>query len=52
MIAAGCDVGSLTVKTVILKDNKLLGYDIVPATSNAVQSASDAMDHLLEKLNL
>jgi predicted CoA-substrate-specific enzyme activase len=52
MIAAGCDVGSLTVKTVILEDNKILGYEIIPATSNAVQSASDAMDYLLAKLNL
>ncbi len=30
MIVAGCDVGSLNGKAVILKDGEILSYSIVP----------------------
>ncbi len=52
MITAGCDVGSLTVKAVVLKDKEILGYENVPASAYAVKSSLEAMDKLLGKLEL
>ncbi len=52
MITAGCDVGSLTVKAVVLKDRQILGYENIPATAYAIQSAHEVMDKLVGKLKL
>jgi predicted CoA-substrate-specific enzyme activase len=52
MIIAGCDVGSLTGKTVILKDEEILSYSIVPTTPKPERTARNAMDEALEKGNL
>ena len=52
MITAGLDVGSLTVKAVVLKDSKILGYENIPATASAVKSSHTAMKTLLGKLML
>jgi predicted CoA-substrate-specific enzyme activase len=52
MITAGCDVGSLTVKAVVLEDRQILGYEIIPATVHAVESSRQVMDKLLERLKL
>ncbi len=52
MITAGCDVGSLTVKAAVLRDREILGYEIIPATADAVRSAGEVMDKLLLKLDL
>jgi predicted CoA-substrate-specific enzyme activase len=52
LIAAGCDIGSLTVKAAVLKDNKMLGYEIIPAGAEAVKSATAVMDTLLGRLGL
>ncbi len=52
MIIAGCDVGSLTGKAVILKDEEILSYSIVPTTPKPERTARNAMDEALEKGNL
>ncbi len=52
MITAGCDVGSLTVKAVIMKNDEILGSELIPATTKAVQSAQKVMDKLLARLEL
>ncbi|MFX1280395.1 MAG: acyl-CoA dehydratase activase [Promethearchaeota archaeon] len=52
MIVAGCDVGSLTGKAVILKDGKVLSYSIVPTTPKPERTAKNAMDAALIKENL
>jgi predicted CoA-substrate-specific enzyme activase len=52
MIIAGCDVGSLTGKAVILKDNDILSYSIVPTTPKPERTAKNAMDKALTKANI
>ena len=52
MIVAGCDVGSLTGKAVILKDGEILAHCIVPTTPKPVRTAKNAMNGALEKCNL
>ncbi len=52
MIVAGCDVGSLTGKAVILKDGSILSYGIVPTTPKPEKTARNAMDDALKKGNL
>ena len=52
MIVAGCDVGSLTGKAVILKDGDILSYSIVPTTPKPERTARNAMDKVLQKTNL
>ncbi|MFX1571580.1 MAG: acyl-CoA dehydratase activase [Promethearchaeota archaeon] len=51
MIVAGCDVGSLTGKAVILKDGEILSYSIVPTTPKPEITAQNAMNEALEKAN-
>lgn len=52
MIVAGCDVGSLTGKAVILKDGDILSYSIVPTTPKPERTAQNAMNEALNKKNL
>jgi len=52
MIVAGCDVGALTAKAVVMKDGVILGSEIVRSRARAVQSATDVMDRLFGKLAL
>jgi len=52
MLSAGCDIGSLTAKAVILKDNALLGSQIINVAPSAVESADAVMGQLLLRLNL
>ncbi len=52
MIVAGCDVGSLTGKAVILKDGEIFSYSIVPTTPKPERTAKNAMDKALENVNL
>ncbi|MFX0027964.1 MAG: acyl-CoA dehydratase activase [Candidatus Hermodarchaeota archaeon] len=52
MIVAGCDVGSLTGKTVILKDSEILSFSIVPTTPKPERTALNAMNGALEKVKL
>ncbi|MFX0132238.1 MAG: acyl-CoA dehydratase activase [Candidatus Hodarchaeota archaeon] len=52
MIVAGCDVGSLTGKAVILKNGSILAHSIVPTTVKPGKTARNAMDEALKKCNL
>lgn len=52
MIVAGCDVGSLTGKAVILKDREILSYSIVPTTPKPEITSHNAMDNALRKSNI
>jgi predicted CoA-substrate-specific enzyme activase len=54
LIVAGCDVGSLTGKAVILEDGKILASSIVPTTPKPERTARNAMDEALKtgKLSL
>lgn len=52
MIFAGCDIGSLTGKAVIIKDNKIISTHIIRVRSNPIRSAEDVMSAALEKAGL
>jgi predicted CoA-substrate-specific enzyme activase len=52
MLTAGCDIGALTTKAAVIRDNVLLGSEVVRSRAKAVQSAADVMDKLLERLGI
>jgi len=52
MIVAGCDVGSLTGKSVIMKDGEIISYSIVPTTPKPQRTAENAMNESLRKTGL
>ncbi len=52
MIFAGCDIGALTAKAVVIKNDSILGSEIIAVRADAVQSATQVMDRLLGKLDL
>jgi (R)-2-hydroxyacyl-CoA dehydratese activating ATPase len=43
MIVAGCDVGSLTAKAVILRDGRILSAKVIPDKSRPEDSAGEVM---------
>jgi len=43
MIVAGCDVGSLTAKAVVLNQTKIMGFAVIDARSNPARSAEEVM---------
>lgn len=52
MIVAGCDVGALSAKAVVIEDSGILGSEIIRARPDAVHSAMEVMDRLLGNLGL
>lgn len=52
MIVAGCDVGALTAKAVVMKDDTILGSELIRSRAQAVQSATQVMTVLLDRLGL
>jgi predicted CoA-substrate-specific enzyme activase len=52
MVVAGCDIGALTAKAVVMRNGDILGYEIIRSRAKAVQSATNVMDKLLGKLGL
>jgi len=52
MLVAGCDIGALTTKAAVIKDDVILGCEIVCSRPKAVQSATDVMDKLLVRLGI
>lgn len=52
MITAGCDVGTLTTKTVIINKNSILAHDIVATNATPNKAAQLAMDNALKKAKL
>ena len=52
MITAGCDVGSLTSKAVIMKDNRIVAQEIIPSRIKPAQSAITVMESALQKAGM
>ncbi|MCU0577711.1 MAG: 2-hydroxyglutaryl-CoA dehydratase, partial [Desulfobacterota bacterium] len=52
MIVAGCDVGSLTAKVVIMTDREILAQAVIRATSRPEESARKVMDLALAQARL
>ncbi len=52
MIVAGCDVGSLTTKAVLMKNGNILGFEIIRGRADAVQSAQEVMHKLLTRYRI
>jgi len=52
MIYAGCDVGSLTAKAVIMKAGKIVGQGIIKAKSSPEESSSEVMNLALAEAGL
>jgi len=52
MIVAGCDVGSLTAKVVLLGDGRILSSSIVRAKSKPEDSAREVMDIALKEAGI
>ena len=52
MIVAGCDVGALTAKAVVMENGGILGSEVIRARPDAVLSATEVMDRLIGNLGL
>ena len=52
MITAGVDIGSLTGKTLILKDDSILAWSLIPTGYNSAETANRATAEALEKAGL
>ena len=52
MLHAGCDVGSLTAKAVVLKDGGILDSLVIRAKANPIESADEVLKTLLSGLKL
>jgi predicted CoA-substrate-specific enzyme activase len=52
MIVAGCDVGSMTAKAVILKDGELVSSHIIKAGPSPEKSAQEVINAALEKVGI
>lgn len=52
MIVSGIDIGSLSTKAVIMKDDKLLSWSIALTTPDSVATARAVLGRALEKANL
>jgi (R)-2-hydroxyacyl-CoA dehydratese activating ATPase len=52
MIVAGCDIGSLTAKAVIMENSKVLSSAVIRAQTKPADSAGQVMAKALKKANL
>jgi predicted CoA-substrate-specific enzyme activase len=52
MIVAGCDVGSLTSKAVLLNSKRILGHAIIKSGFKPEESAQEVMEKALQSANL
>jgi (R)-2-hydroxyacyl-CoA dehydratese activating ATPase len=52
MITAGCDVGSLTSKAVIMKDNRIVAQEVIRSRTKPAESAVAVMDCALQKAGM
>ncbi len=51
-IVAGCDVGSLTSKAVIMRNKKIVGTSVIKSKPKPQDSADTVMENVLEKTKL
>jgi predicted CoA-substrate-specific enzyme activase len=52
MITAGCDIGSLTAKAVILKDGKIIASEVILASTQPEKSANEVMKRTVDKAGI
>ncbi len=52
MITCGIDVGSLTAEAVILENQELLAYSLIPTGPDSAATATEALEGALQKTNL
>lgn len=52
MITLGVDIGSLTGKALILKDNEILAWDLIPTGPDSVETGTTVTNNTLEKAGL
>ena len=52
MITAGCDIGSLTAKAVILKDGKIMASEVILASAHPEKSALEVMRRTVDKAGI
>jgi predicted CoA-substrate-specific enzyme activase len=52
MITAGCDIGSLTAKAVIIKDGKIIASEVILASAYPEKSATEVMNRTVEKAGI
>ena len=52
MVVAGCDVGSLTTKVVLLNNSKIIAQKVKRSHFNPVESANEVMDETLKLAGL
>lgn len=52
MIVAGCDIGSLTAKAVIMENGNILSQAVIRARTRPADSANEVMQMALDKANL
>jgi predicted CoA-substrate-specific enzyme activase len=52
MITAGCDIGSLTAKAVILQDGKMLAAEVILASAQPEKSALDVIKRAIDKAGI
>jgi predicted CoA-substrate-specific enzyme activase len=48
MIVAGCDVGSLTAKAVVLNQSKILGYAVIDASHSPAECAEEVLQKAMK----
>jgi (R)-2-hydroxyacyl-CoA dehydratese activating ATPase len=49
---AGVDIGAGTAKTVILADNKIVAYSVLPTGGDSVEAAKKTLDEALKKADI
>jgi len=52
IIVAGCDIGSITGKTIIMEGGDVISSSIVPSTPLPVKTANDTMNQALKNIGL
>jgi predicted CoA-substrate-specific enzyme activase len=52
MLVGGCDVGSATGKAVVMRDEEIISYVIIPSTTKPEVTARTVMDQAMEKAGL
>ncbi|BCS96685.1 2-hydroxyglutaryl-CoA dehydratase [Desulfoluna limicola] len=51
-LVAGCDVGSLTTKAVIMRNGRVAGALVIPSGPRPAESAAEAMERLCAEMNI
>jgi len=52
MIVAGIDIGSLSAKSVIMKDQEIMAWSVIQTSPDSQQTASDVMEKVLEEAGI